>query len=57
VDRTRGLQNTEFHDLKVFFLYDWLASGKLTATGERSNWLGRHTLGSLPKALDRELSR
>ena len=53
VDRTRGLQNTEFHDLKVFFLYDWLASGKLTATGERSNWLGRHTLGSLPKALDR----
>ena len=53
----QGLQSTEFHDLKVFFLYDWLASGKLTATGERSNWLGRHTLGSLPKALDRELSR
>src|SRR5215469_531641 len=41
----RGLQSTEFHDLKVFFLYDWLASGKLTATGERSNWRGRHTLG------------
>ena len=48
-----GLQSTEFHDLKVFFLYDWLASGKLTATGERSNRRGRHTLGSLPKALDR----
>ena len=26
VDRTRGLQNTEFHDLKVFFyMIGWLA--------------------------------
>src|SRR5215469_8927652 len=47
----RGVQKTEFHDLKVFFLYDWLTSRKLTATGERSNWRGRHALACRKRSI------